>query len=352
MVLITTALYLRVYDSMKINSKSSQVLTLALSIILAACGGSSSSTPAGTSPETGGTDANMENGDTANGTPNNNQEGNTAGMSPGAMLNVADSPDNADMYLNSNNSARLSGPVVGTGVIDNVVFPKALTLETVVGSSVISVEGAYAVREQRELDENRANIILVVRNNSNVVQCGSITAIQTTLDNGSNFGNDSNISFYDATFNGSLQLNTNGYRRDCIPPGTMAFAEGAIPPSTRDGIPVDQVAGIDGSRSGSFAVPSSDPLEESIIVPVSYSVTADNQIEVLIENRSSIAVTEFKMDLFVLDGDGFPAGYGSSFTEDDLILGPGESGTLTVANDFVNGSFSTIRVIVRADPAQ
>ena len=268
-------------------------------------------------------------------------------QAPLAIQNLADTLDNAQMYANSNNSALLSGPVVGTGQIDTTIFPRQLTLDTgVISTDILSIEAAFAVR--READDDDAMIITVVRNITDQVQCGDIQSVNFTLADGSRIRERAS-SFTMGSL--SSQNFSVRYDRSCLPPNGMAYAvSGSFTFSNnRDALTVDKIVGIDSSNIQSISV-AREPYEESILRPVSYTVTPENMIEVLVENRGNVALQHLSLRAIALDANGIPVGYDTSNTFSDREVDPGEIAVMLLNNDFMNGSSSTLRFVAFGNP--
>ncbi len=267
--------------------------------------------------------------------------------------NLADTPDNNALYINSNTSARLSGPVIGLNEMDTVEFPRAIEFNNLSDTSLVSIEGAFVFREPifGTFFSPDAGVIFVIRNNSAEVQCGTVFGITVRLADGSSFEHEGEVMEYSARALGSTSLNDSDsgllYVHRCIGPGDMVYARfdtGALIPT---GAPLEEVTGIDFSQAR-WSGSTGTTLVDSLFEPVSYSINEDDEIEVQVVNRASTPIGALALYIFALDSEGFPTGHDFEFDDDNQIIDVGETFTITSDSGLLKGSTSTLRVIITA----
>lgn len=315
--------------------------------IVSGCGGSSG----------GGSSPAANNGNEGE----NNEPGNTDnGGIPAAVdfgVDTTDTGSNPLMYVNGNNNARLTGPVFGSGELDNSAVVKKLDLYGPSGSdsALLAVDvyagfGTYSYDVDSRLFNN-TTLFFAIQNVSQQLQCGQILDFKVVLTDGTLWGRFANSTQrFNITAEGSAYQSTdiNGYPSfddDCIPPGSIVYAHEDANVSFSDpGPELEQVAGITGGYS--FAAPgAAEPAEP--IVPLSYTVDDSGDISVLVENQDGLQGYEISMDAYALNDQGWPIFY--FFGSGEVVLQPGESGTLTLRGNRFKGSASALRVLIKAE---
>ena len=333
-----------------ISLLASTFLTFA---VLSACS-SSSSTPAAI---TG--DQNMETNTDQNNTDDNNNTGeqttNTNGIPSIVTLDInpADTGTNPLMYTLDNNSARITGPVIGTGEQDNSAVFEQLDMFGLSGSDALRVVGVWA--GQGKFSSVNSTMFLAMHNNSDTIQCGVLIDANMVLKDNTYYGASATDQphAYRIDVDGShyKNIDINGYPEfdwDCVPPNSIAFGNVDInePASFDEGIEYGNVAGIAGASSFVRPYPTDrEPAPE--IVPVSYTVDDAGEVSVLVENRDGIQAYEVSITAYALSAEGLPMFF--FFAPGETVLQAGENGTLAFDGNRFPGTATALRVIVRAE---
>lgn len=240
----------------------------------------------------------------------------------------------SNFFISANNSARLSGPVLGDGSMDNADLRKSISFTLSEPSSDIEINKVYATR----LSDTRSSLIVVIDNISNSTQCfisleGSVLAGADGADLGFQFSSSS--IFADSSIGvSSLYTNT------CLTPGERGYAT-TFGDFTLADITAVSFDSIDTSSSNWTSA-------EEIVLPLSYAIN-DTNIEVVVANQSSITIVVSDLNYVVLDDQGFPLKEDDIFFFPAEILQPGEEFTFSDELEF-EGMASTVRVILDFDP--
>ena len=319
-------------------------------LLLGSCGGGGSSDPdvpgSSSTAEANNDDVVQQGG----ATPEPEPDPPTAGPAGSDEVDLADVPSNGSMYLNENGSARLSGPVFGTGELSNDVLARRLPFVGSPDNPTLAAVGGFLVKAEADPADPGHGIVAVVRNPRDAALCGIVTGV-TVLDpdgerlettpSSLEFGADGS-SYVEPARDGDGNVAFD----ECVPSGGQAFAwnpaTGGLPGG---GLASAEVGTLVADGAGYRGFPADEGLVDTLVAPLSYEVSESGDIRVLVENRDGTETFEVAVVLYPLDEDGFPLGRGRG--RERVTLGPGESGTVVVVNDFFAGTATTVRAVVR-----
>jgi len=340
------------YQKIDFSSEHLKALLVAtLVTTISACGSGSSGTPA-----TGSVDSSsvQEINDPSNAVTDNNA-GNNTDSTPVAMtpnVSARDTGSNPLLYTVGNNNAYLTGPVFGSGEFENSDVAEELEIFGPVGSENLNVVGVYNTRQNFSSEEGV--LIAALKNDSNSIQCGSIVEAAIKQKDGSTLltsnGNPVDppmttlgISYSTTNINGDTDADD-----DCVPPGSIVYSIMNVEFGLGD---LDYTYGLSAGITGGKAFAAPYPIDRTPtepVVPLSYSVADNGDINVLVENQHSSQTLNISGDAIALSADGMPLAFvrSKSYTDSDFItLGPGESGEFLLDGSRFHGSASAMRVI-------
>ncbi|MBX2884798.1 MAG: hypothetical protein KTR32_32890 [Granulosicoccus sp.] len=319
------------------------VFFTAITILLVACGGGSNDSSSTGDGQTD--DANIEDvnqGDTNAGgtggeepTDENPVNGSDTVVFPAVepFSQAFADADGGSVYLNSVNSARLSGPVVGSNEVPtNEVFKSIPFIANDVESGL---EVLHAVLHRTGADSGTAYITILIRNNSNDILCdlghGLITAYDAETNIVSTNSGGSGFIF------GPMGVTSTGRLTDsCTSPGQIfyytALYGSRVTITNTAGVTIESITA---GRPGTAATLS--------VIPVSYEVN-DSQMEVLIRNQSSETLTLTGSKIYVLSDSGAPIYYRTGGYNTDLE--PGAEMIISASSTRFRGSASSLRVLL------
>lgn len=252
------------------------------------------------------------------------------------MLNTAP-PDVAGgpYYVNSNNSALLSGPVFGGGTRSNASLVKPLAFD------VETTSNNLQLLELRAVDSPRSPEMLTV-----IQYSGTEEICAVTLDGQLDFtseglpidrGDDLEFNLADGLI-GVLGSTSTFLHSSCIAPGSLVYARSRLSGS------FNETAEI---HYDSLTASSSDGrIVDAAVIPLSYSI-GDDGVDITIVNQHSETLDVFSVTIVVIDE------FGQAFyTDIELVLEDLSSGQEFVVEgalrDF-EGQASTIRAIINFD---
>jgi len=278
-----------------------------------------------------GTPANDDDDDTAVAVTNPNLLAGDVQREP-ALADVAGS----DFYPNPNNSAILSGAVIGDGSIDNSMLSRSLPFEVESQPSEIVVEHVYAVQ-----DGARTDVIMIIRNVSAVPQCFVQINNMYVLDqSGNRIANSTGLpyTFIEGTAYQLSSITTS----TCLDSGQLGYTSDSFRLS------LDEVQAV---NVGSFELPEEDASsrQTNSVIPISYEVLPSGEIQVLVVNQGLVDVDLSFADIFILDSNGYPLGADIAF--DSVLLTPGAESIISFNSATFQGSASTLRVVLDFDLA-
>lgn len=318
----------------------------AISILLVACGGGSNDSTSTTNGETANTETGTE-------TENENQEGDgeAGGEQPtdgnesnssGAVVFPAVEPfsasfadvDGGAVYQNSVNSARVSGPVVGSGEVPTSEVFKSIPF--IANGVEPELEVLHAILHRTGADSGTAYITILIRNNSSEILCDLGHGVVTAYDaDGNEIGGNSGGSGF---IFGSMGVTASGRLTDnCTSPGQIfyytALYGASVTITNTAGVTIESVtAGL----AGTAATLS--------VIPVSYEVN-NSRMEVLIRNQSSVAISLTGSKIYVLSDSGAPIYFtGEGYNDTDLE--PGAEMIIDASSTRFRGSASSLRVLL------
>jgi hypothetical protein len=319
-----------------------------ISILLVACGGGSNDSASPTNGETADRETGTE-------TDSQNQEGagddEAGGEQPtdgnenngsGAVVFPAVEPfsaafadvDGGAVYLNSVNSARVSGPVVGSGEVPTSEVFKSIPF--IANGVEPELEVLHAILHRTGADSGTAYITILIRNNSSKILCDLGHGVVTAYDaDGNEIGGNSGGSGF---IFGPMGVSASGRLTDnCTSPGQIfyytALYGASVTITNTAGVTIESVtAGL----AGTAATLS--------VIPVSYEVN-DSRMEVLIRNQSDVAISLTGSTIYVLSDSGAPIYYtGEGYNDTDLE--PGAEMIIDASSTRFKGSASSLRVLL------
>ena len=244
---------------------------------------------------------------------------------PGAPL--AD-VSGSNFYLQTNNSARLEGPLIGDGSVPNASLARSLPFEVSSSESDLELLHTSVVPQG-----GVAWIVFTVANRSPDIKC-FVTASGYTINDVRGETIVENLTFAQGSVGTSNSIDTG----TCITPGSISYMFDfvGIAPGVIGSISIDE---LDSAPFGDFT------LLEPVVEPVYYTVgdVAGQSVDIVVANRGTVDVRLTSWYGLLLDEGGFPVGVLSGAEFD--VLPPGEEFVLSeVGVDFA-GSVSTVRVI-------
>lgn len=268
-------------------------------------------------------------------------------------IDYSDTPTNARVYPNENNSALLFGPVVGTGQITNSENAREITIFGATDSAMHRTVAAYAMRSS-VYPSGQAKIMLVVENTTSTMVCQSLMAVS--------FIHTSENEVYGLEFNKALtqyyidgatfQSPTSYVASQCIPPNGISYTihdagqqsgYGSLDPL----LLFNEVSGVTGGRGpNEIFVDNRVPVAGSV-KPISYGISEDgNKVEILVRNENPTRVFYIQdTSVYLLDESGMPVGHVQALGG-VIRLEPGEEGIVSFYQSQFAGSASTMRVVV------
>ena len=315
------------------------VLFVGATILLGACGGGGDGSASSTDGETDGTETGDENQD-------GTEEGATGGEEPadgtGTVVFPAVEPfsaafadvDGGAVYLNSVNSARVSGPVVGSSEVPTSEVFKSIPF--IANGVEPELEVLHAILHRTGADSGTAYVTILIRNNSSDILCDLRHGVVTVYDTDSNEINGN--SGGSGTLFGPMGVDASGRLTDnCASPGQI-FYYTALYGST---VTIDNTAGVSiesltAGLAGTAATVS--------VVPVSYEVN-DGTMEVLIRNQSSEVISLTNSKIYVLSDSGAPI-YFTQEGYNDTNLDPGAELIIDASSTRFRGSATSLRVLL------
>lgn len=270
-------------------------------------------------------------------------------------IDYADTPTNTRVYANENNSARLTGPLVGTGVISNYDNVKPLLLFGPTDSAHHRVVAAYAMRSS-VFPEGQTKVMLAVENPSSELMCHHLARVSFThKENHEVYGLEFNSQYWQYSVDGHAVQNDRPHMRsDCVPADGIVYAiEDAGQQSGTGALDelllFDEITGATGGRgtAGSLDNVQLEPLGN--IKPISYAISENGlRVEITVRNEDPLSRYRIRQtSVYLLDEQGMPVGHvqalgGAAFLE------PGEEGIVTFPQAQFQGSVSSMRVVVEA----
>ena len=245
-----------------------------------------------------------------------------------ALADVAGS----SFFPDPNNAAILSGAVIGDNSIDNSMLTRSLPFEVGSIPNELSVEHVYATRAGDALTE----VIALVRNVSSVAQCFVDIRDMFILDRSGNrvdpflFA----IAFVDGT---TYQFDSGTVTNTCLDSGQIGYVRETF------FIDLDDVQAVNAGAVDLFG-PGTFSKSATPVLPVSYEVLPDGDIEVTVVNQGLMAVETSSANIFILDNDGFPLG--ADFASTSTILNPGAETTIVFDTAQFSGSATSIRALI------
>jgi len=279
-----------------------------------------------------GTPANDDDDDTAVAVTNPNLLAGDVQREP-ALADVAGS----DFYPNPNNTAILSGAVIGDGSIDNSMLSRSLPFEVESQPSEVVVEHVYAVQ-----DGARTDVIVIVRNVSAVPQCSVRANEMYVLDQSGDRVTDTfstPVSYLDGTAYRVVSIITTS---NCLDAGQLGYMSESFPLS------LDEAQAV---NVGSFSVSEEDASnrQANSVIPISYEVLPSGEIQVLVANQGLVDVDLIFSRIYFLDSNGYPLATQLGF--DSVPLTPGAESIISFNSATFQGSASTLRVVLDFEPA-
>lgn len=242
-------------------------------------------------------------------------------------------------YLNSNNSAILTGPVFGSGDIDNQSVAKSLRF------SVEDSASGLRLIELRAIDYGRGatNLLGVVENTGSEFECDSaIKGLVVYSSTGELLSNTTAVDPITVVGVVGSEDRPGVFRSEnsrCISPGSLAYFQ----KSAGGGVQFSEVAE---ARAESFSrVNRSERfLTQASVVPISYT-PAEFGVNVRIVNNHNLPVRVLEVNGFALNASNNAIGTGSVFFNETLE--PGQEATITPPLLLrFQGSASRMRVVI------
>jgi hypothetical protein len=244
---------------------------------------------------------------------------------------------NSHFYASANNSALLSGPVIGSGSIDNTAIRKTVPFSVKFPDADLEVKEVYILSES---DFNQI-IVGVLHNVSESVVCNiEVGMIEFLGADGSALANQSLFGpFFDGSI-GQLQDGSDYYSPWCLVPDEMAYFNDSV--DTEEEIASLVIDSITSSDSIFTSV-------DTVVTTLSYSIDQD-QIAVTIVNQSSLSIALGYVNILALDENGLPLGYDFIYAEEQ-VLGPGAE-TVITQDFYLQGNSTNLRVILDFELAE
>ena len=282
-------------------------------------------------------------------TPNSDQlnsNGDASGDACIASLGTADGDvPGSNFYSSGNNSARLSGPIIGQGNSDNSATSIVLPFSHIAENPDIEIRQVYGTQNLFPDGSEGTGIIIVLRNNSQTLHCD----VNVQLAGG--FGSDGRLlSFPELPFFvvGSIGTSpSQGFAvNTCIAPNETVYA---FDDSVIDFGEIAEVVFEEITSSSETFVSST-----LSITPVQYDVNEFNFTPTIsVQNNSdvTVALNQFIPVTFILvDESGLPLQTRARFEFEDSVLDPGQiaTGASMVPAPF-QGSTSSVRAVLFYD---
>jgi len=335
------------------------VFGLALvTMVLSACGGSSSDNGAAINLDNANSDEASLNdpGTGTSGNVNTDTENNAANQIPAAITPAVDVTDigNPLFYRTGNNSARLTGPVFGTGERTDTDVVEKLDVFGPVGSPSISVQAVFSTRTISSFRDTSltepANLILVMHNSTDRLHCGSrLGEVLVVGKNGTIIKEDSsdrNREYITSPLGTHFDISDRGafdsfYR--CIAPGELVYSSIGLGKLTD--VDIGKEFGLHaGITGGNPSIDERTALPVEPVLPVSYTINEIGDAIVVVENQSSREY-QVRALAFALSQEGYPmAEFNARGSQKNIA--PGETSTFELPTSAFVGSSSTLRVVL------
>jgi len=227
----------------------------------------------------------------------------------------------------SNNSARLTGPVIGTNTRDNQELRYTIPFTVESPNSDIEVRQFYITREN-----NLSHFVALLKNKSTSSKC----AVRV---NGATMFDTAGVGLSEEVIiaNGSIGGGTTGSGRTCIPPGGLVYA--TVPSGIQYGIV--QSTTIESISS------MEDEISNAMLIPLSYAIDGTS-VNVLVANQGAVPIQIFSTwRVILLSDDGTPVKVTVTLEEGEIpVLQPGSEFNLVSDPIVFDGSITTIRPVV------
>lgn len=268
-------------------------------------------------------------------------------------IDHSDSPLNSRVYTYENNSARLYGPVIGTGAVMNSDNAKRIMQFGPTDSVTTRIIAAYAMRSSVYPAE-QAKVMLVIDNPTSSMICHHVGGVSFThTPDHAIYGKDFNSWSWQYTVDGATFQNATPYvNSECIPANSFAYAikdagqqsgYGALDPL----LMYDDVTGVTGGRGTRTMIPHNRLPVGGSVKPISYDISENGlNVEITVRNEDPLYRYYVReTDVYLLDEQGLPVGHVQALGGVSY-LDPGEEGIVSFSQSKFQGTASTMRVVV------
>ncbi|MBX2880510.1 MAG: thrombospondin type 3 repeat-containing protein [Granulosicoccus sp.] len=235
-------------------------------------------------------------------------------------------------YSTGNNSARLTGPVIGDGSNSNASIRK--TLDFTAPESPIEITQVYAL-QGGTLSEV---LLMVLENTASEAHCFvDIANIDLFDANGVENVGEASLSALGSGSQGDPD--GSGATNTCLAPGEKGYARALI-----DDISFDRLAS---AAFGEISTSTVDALVQEKVVPIQYELTGQT-VSLTVQNQSDVTISQgLLFSYIILDEAGLPLDAGQASMNVGTPVMPGEEFILTDNFPlFFTGTASTIRFVI------